>query len=43
MCKDAEFMKTQEFVDLLNAENEGVFCIDEKGINDGYPILSWQK
>ena len=42
MCKDSEFMKTQEFVDLLNTENEEAFCIDEKGINDGYPILSWQ-
>ena len=42
-CKNDEFMKTQEFVDLLNSENKEIFCMDENGINEGYPILSWQK
>ncbi len=41
-CKDLEFMKTQDFVDLLNADNGEIFCMDEDVINDGYPILSWQ-
>lgn len=42
-CKDTEFMKTQDFVDLLNSEDDKIFLKDATGINKGYPILSWQK
>ncbi len=41
---DENFMKTQEFVNMLNIdteskENTGAYVIDTMGINNGYPIL----
>lgn len=45
MAKTSDFMKTQEFVDLLNngrTGSEAVWKMDTKNINKGYPILSWQ-
>ena len=42
-CKEAESMKTQAFVDLLNSEDDKIFSMDATEINSGYPILSWQK
>ena len=44
---DENFMKTQEFVDMLNTdpetgENTGAYVMDTIGINNGYPILKWQ-
>ena len=42
-CKEAEFMQTQAFVDLLNSEDDKIFCMDVTELNNGYPILSWQK
>jgi len=37
-------MKSSAFVDLLNAGlSEPVWVMDTEGINDGYPILSFQK
>ena len=40
----AEFMKTQEFVNLLNdgPEPNSAYSRDDMFINDGYPILKWQ-
>lgn len=40
-CKTSEFMQSENFLDLLNAE-ENIFKMDINKINDGYPILSWQ-
>ena len=38
-AKTTEEMKSQEIVDLLNANQEGIWIIDEN-INNGYPILA---
>ena len=35
------YMKSQEFLDLLNQENPGTWKKDT-GINNGYPIFNWQ-
>ena len=37
-----EQMKSDGFIDLINEELEEEWKKDEKGINNGYPILSWQ-
>ena len=38
--KSAAFMRTQEFVDLLNSGNEtDVWTMDTENTNDGYPII----
>ena len=44
---DEIFMKSQEFVDMLNTDSEtgektDAYVMDTKGINNGYPILKWQ-
>ena len=37
----ADFMRSQEFVDLLNAGNkETVWIIDSNNLNDGFPVLA---
>ena len=38
-AKTTDVMKSQEMVDLLNADQEGIWTIDENA-NDGYPILA---
>jgi len=41
----ATFMKTQEFINLLNTgpDPNSAYKLDVLPINDGYPILKWQK
>lgn len=39
--KTEEEMQSQDFVDLLNLEEEN-FLLDTNQINGGYPILNWQ-
>lgn len=41
ISKTEEEMKSQTFLDLLNQDAPGVWKKDT-GINNGYPILSWQ-
>ena len=36
-------MKTAEFVDLLNQEQEEDVWTRDENINEGYPIFIWQK
>lgn len=43
MAKTEAEMKAEEFINLLNANTSGTFKADENNINEGYPILSWQK
>lgn len=43
MAKTEAEMKTEEFINLLNTNTSGAFKADENNINEGYPILSWQK
>lgn len=41
--KPSSEMKTQEFVDLLNTNNDdSPWEVDTTNINKGYPILKWQ-
>lgn len=40
-CKTSAFMQSEEFLDLLNVE-ENIFIMDVNKINNGYPILSLQ-
>ena len=42
MSRTEEFMKTTEFVDLLNRGISGAWKEDINNINNGYPILNWQ-
>ncbi|MGN1310517.1 MAG: hypothetical protein ACI4VP_02230 [Clostridia bacterium] len=44
-AKTSAFMKTQEFVDILNngrTGSEAIWKMDTNNINNGYPILFWQ-
>lgn len=41
-AQTADFMRSQDFVDLLNKDTD-VWCFDNDNINDGYPILSTNK
>lgn len=43
MAKTEDEMKIEEFINLLNTNTPGTFKADENNINEGYPILSWQK
>lgn len=36
--KTAEFMRSREFVDILNSDTD-VWAYDEENINDGYPVF----
>ena len=40
--KDSDYMKTGDFLNDINPENENIFVQDTSNINDGYPILRWQ-
>ena len=35
-------MKSQEFISLLNTDDEEIWLQDNNNINKGYPILNWQ-
>lgn len=39
--KTSDFMKSEEFLNMLNEENN-IFIMDTEHINNGYPILNWQ-
>ena len=41
--KSSNEMKTAEFVDLLNQEQEEDVWTRDENINEGYPIFIWQK
>ncbi len=44
MQMTGENMKKQDFVDLLNQDQEDKpWILDTNNINNGYPILSWQE
>ena len=40
--KSSNEMKTAEFVDLLNQDQEEDVWTRDENINEGYPILKWQ-
>ena len=40
--KSEEYMKNNEFISLLNTNSKN-FKYDEDNINNGYPILAWQR
>ena len=42
MAKTESFMKSKEFIDILNQNGEGIWKEDVNNINNGYPILDWQ-
>ena len=40
--KTEEQMKSNEFLNLLNQNNENIWKVDSNNINNGYPILYWE-
>ena len=42
ISKDSDFMKTEDFINLLNNGND-VFVLDSENKNDGYPVFNDEK